>query len=241
MNFSVYYQVYKNLEQTNFVLSKFREHHKDEFIYLISDGGSNFEDLAKKYNCHYVYDPINLGYYDHNHPLVIQHRKNNLTGGHPYGWSKDESDIYLKRFYDCCNLVDSEYIFLLEDDVIVNSKIKIKNIDSDITFANMNNKFSEEIKYYLIENNIKFNICGWGMCGGNFIRRKKYIEGFDKTWNKLYAIYDLFYKTKCQHVGWQDVLFSLLLSETEPSVKINPLYSEYNPQSCILHDRNHRN
>jgi len=240
MNFSVYYQVYKNKNKTDYVLSKFREHHPTEFIYLISDGGDDFSDLAKKYNCHYVHDELNIGYYDHTHPLVLEHRKNNLSGGHPYGWTKNESDQYLKRFYNCCTMSNSEYIFLLEDDVIVNSQIEINKISSDVTFSNINNKFSKEIKNYLCNNNINFNIFGWGMCGGNFIKRIKYLEGFNTTWSKIYSIYDTFYKTECQHVGWQDVLFSLLLSESNPIVEINPLYSEYDVSSCIFHNRNHR-
>jgi len=241
MNFSVYYQVYKNLEQTNFVLSKFREHNKDEFIYLISDGGDDFSELAKKYNCYYVHDEKNLGYYDHFHPLVLEHRKNNLSGGHPYGWDKNESDHYLKRFLDCSNKSNSDYILLLEDDVIVNHKLSDINLLCDITVANTNNKFSQTLVKYLQNNNISCNIFGWGMCGGNFIKRKTFIEGYNKSWDKFYKIYDEFYKNIFQSVGWCDVLFSLVISELNPTVSENIFYSENNPTSPIFHNRSHRN
>ena len=104
---------------TKYVLESVRKYHKDSTYFLVSDGGEDFSDIADKYNCYYYHSKWNLGLRDENHPSGI------------YGMEKEEVLEWLYRFYLACNVAESDHIMMMEDDVLVRSKILV---DDDVEF-----------------------------------------------------------------------------------------------------------
>jgi hypothetical protein len=154
--FSVYHQCYKNKRATEFAISNFREYNPDVPYYLISDGGDDFSDIAKKYNCHFVLAPENIG-------------TNYLE--------KDKAKIYLNRIRDSFIYSNCEYALTMEDDVLCRGKLEIEG-DFNIAMSYVpGNKlrphiFQKAVKKY----NINPNIDWYGATGGTFLNRNIFFD-----------------------------------------------------------------
>ena len=92
-NFSVYHQVYSNKDLTRRSLSTLVNFYPGVKITLLCDGGCDYLDIANEFNTEYIYDTFNTGVYDTLNPKVI-------SGEHIYGWTKEESLVFLKRIYN---------------------------------------------------------------------------------------------------------------------------------------------
>jgi hypothetical protein len=155
-----YLQTYKNDGKTDFVLSNFRKHYPTSPIYLVSDNGDNFSEIANKYNCFY------------------EHSKNN-TGVSPLGWNKEQTFIWLDRFYKAHQYCQSEYILYLEDDVLIRSNnINFNNID---IAGVLENPIPSSILKYLSEKyKATFNTDKYGTGGGAIYKSEILINNYDK-------------------------------------------------------------
>lgn len=147
--FAAYHQCYKNKKATEFAISEFRKHNPDVPYYLISDNGDDFSEIAEKYNCHFVYDEINTGM----NYLPAKHAK-----------------ILYQRLINCFNLFDTDYVLLMEDDVLCRGEIII-NDDFNLAMS-----YVPGNKIYLYDRivnkyNPNPNIDWYGATGGSILNK----------------------------------------------------------------------
>jgi hypothetical protein len=152
--FSVYHQCFKNKKATEFAIQQFKNYNPDVPYYLISDGGDDFSDLAKKYNCIWKYDNSNIG-------------MNYLP-------PKDAKILY-DRLVECFNEVKTDYILLMEDDVLCREHLKINeefNLAMSYVPGNKLYLYDLIVKKY----NSNPNVNWYGATGGSFLNKNIFTE-----------------------------------------------------------------
>jgi hypothetical protein len=154
--FSVYHQCYSNTRATEFAIANFRKHNPDILYYLISDGGEDFSEIAKKYNCYFILAPENIG-------------TNYLE--------KDQAKVYLNRLHDAFVFSGTDYILTMEDDVLCRRHLQL---DEDFNLAMSyvpGNKlrphiFEKSVKKY----NITPNVDWYGATGGSILNKNIFFD-----------------------------------------------------------------
>jgi hypothetical protein len=149
-----YYQCYKEKESLNYVLKNFRKHYQNSTITLVCDGGLNFEEEAKLYNCIYTHE---------NHiPSVKSQQYDNIS--YLFQW--------MERFFTNIEKLKNKYFILLEDDVFIMKKTNLENLKYTINGCNKNQFFPNNVTQYLksFNNNLKLNDnLYYGACGGSIL------------------------------------------------------------------------
>ena len=153
-NFSVHMQCYKNELAVEKCIESFRKWYPNEQFRLVSDNGSDFSELAKRYN------------------LVFDYKSHNILPKGKFA-NKEDVYIYLERIYETCLLFDSEWIILFEDDVL--TKGHIIEYPSTSVAGISNHSYSYPLLQHLNDNN-----AGYGMCGGSIFKRKVFIECYER-------------------------------------------------------------
>jgi hypothetical protein len=151
---SAYYACYKNKKATDFVLSNFTKHFPEVTICLISDGGLDFKDLAEKYKTYYYY-------------------VNNIFSSGPINvYSSSRMIDWWNRQKLVCDISNSDYTIILEDDVYttdsftINDDFELKGVSKHQTNL-FTRRMSEDIR---ICSNIENDY--YGMCGGSMYNSK---------------------------------------------------------------------
>jgi hypothetical protein len=146
---SAYYACYKNKKATEFVLSNFKKFFPDSLVCLISDGGDDFSDLAKKYNTEYYY-------------------MNNLFQSGPINvYSSERMIEWWDRQKMVCDISKSDYTIILEDDVYtinsfeINEDFSLKGVSRHQTNLFTKQMSKDIFDYGQIDNDY------YGMCGGS--------------------------------------------------------------------------
>lgn len=153
-SFAAYHQCYDNKRATEFAVEQFRKYNPDTPYYLISDAGIDFSDVAKKYNCHYVYHDVNIGM----NYLPAEHAK-----------------ILYQRLIDCFNFFGTDYVLLMEDDVLCRANLLIED---DFNLA-MSNVPANKIQIYdtiVKKYNKNPNVDWYGATGGSFLNKNIFTE-----------------------------------------------------------------
>jgi hypothetical protein len=155
---SAYYACYNNKPATEFVLLNFRKYFPESTICLISDGGLDFTDLAKKYNTYYYY-------------------VNNIFNSGPTNiYSSNRMIDWWNRQKLVCDISNSDYTMILEDDVFVQSNFDIeqefhmKGVAKHSTNLFTNKMIEDIAKFGNINNDY------YGMCGGSVYNSKIFKE-----------------------------------------------------------------
>ena len=121
-NIGAFFQTYKNLKATEFVLDEFRKYNPDSPVTVFSDAGNNFSSLCVKYNCNYQHRFLNLGRQgSQNSKLESSYPVNVMLA-----FNREEMLVWLQRFYEACLYSvenGADYIVMLEDDVYVKGAI----------------------------------------------------------------------------------------------------------------------
>jgi len=115
MTLGAYYQCFQNRIATEYVLSNFRNHHPDSPIILVSDGGDDFSDLARKYHCTYFWRP-------------------NIKScrGKALAYNYDNWMLWWNDFRKYVGMLDTDYMIFLEDDVAVRKPISLDQLLYDV-------------------------------------------------------------------------------------------------------------
>lgn len=198
--FAAYHQCYKDYKATEFAVEQFRKHNPDTPYYLISDAGNDFSDIAKKYNCHFVYDPVNTG-------------MNYLTA--------DQAKILYQRLVNCFNHFGTDYILLMEDDVLCRGSL---SVEEDFNLAM---SFVPGNKIYLYDKivekyNSNPNVDWYGATGGSFLNKnlftldaniEKVNKFIDEDYDQIMGSMDHFITTLYLICGY-DCSVNTLLGET---------------------------
>jgi hypothetical protein len=149
INLGAYYACFNNKKATDAVLLNFRKYFPDSPICLISDGGEDFSDIAKKYGTYYYY-------------------LNNLFASGPINRYDSYRTIeWWNRQKMVCDITRSDYIIILEDDVYFKN-----GFNTEKAFAlkgvgkHRHNLFSKKI---IDDISLFGNIRNdhYGMCGGS--------------------------------------------------------------------------
>lgn len=158
-----YHQCYKNRKATEFAMRNFIKHNPEVPYCLVSDAGDDFSDLAQKYGCEYLSYDTNVGM-DY---LPKEHAK-----------------LLLKRVDDCFNLLDVEYLILMEDDVFCRGPVEF-DFDFDLGSHHVVGN-----KLHLYESILKYNPTpnvDWnGACGGAILNRILFNENNWETMNRFF-------------------------------------------------------
>ena len=100
MTLAAYFQCYKSPCATVEVIRHFRKAYPDSTVYLLSDNGYDYSELAKEYNCIYEHSTI-------------------VHGGYPTFNRHEDVLLFMWRFKRALDHIKEEWIMLLEDDVKV--------------------------------------------------------------------------------------------------------------------------
>lgn len=153
--FAVYHQCYKDKKATEFAIEQFRKYNPEVPYYLISDSGLDFSDLAEKYNCIWKYDENNVGM-DFLPP--------------------DDALILYNRLVDCFEVVKTDYVLLMEDDVLCRGKIE--KIDGDFNLAMSYVPGNPLVLYNTIveKYNSNPNVNWFGATGGSILNKNIFTD-----------------------------------------------------------------
>jgi len=201
MKIGFYYNCYKNKNATDNILRITRNYYPDNPIYLLSDKGDDFTDIAKKYNCKYKYSQVN----------ILGGRK--INNKHFMCFSSFEHcKIYMSEVSNAIKYCNTEYLVFLEDDVLIKGNIKKfpEFAGGNIQKNNFNLLLSKEGIKKIKENyNIKFFF--WSIAGGSIIKTK-ILEDCFKISDEELKLFDK-YCIHENHELWHtnDVLLSYLL------------------------------
>jgi hypothetical protein len=155
--FTAYHQCYKDRKATEFAIQQFREYNPDTPYYLLSDNGNDFSDLAEKYNCYYFHDKINTGM--------------NYC-------SKTQAERLFQRLRECFLITQTEYIILMEDDVLCRKKIDITE-DYNLAMS-----YVPGNKLWLIDTikkkyNNTPNVDWYGATGGSILNKNLFTNDYN--------------------------------------------------------------
>ncbi len=154
---AAYYQCYKNEKAFGWTLASFRWFYPQNEIVLVSDGGDDFSEAARKFGCQYF-------------PQKKLDTKINLV------FNTIEALIeFVFRIKRYTEKVDAQYLLLLEDDVRVLNKITEKDLVSDINGCNYNEFFNQEHEWNLKQRNKSLDFgqqIFFGGCGGSVLNLK---------------------------------------------------------------------
>lgn len=140
-----FYQTYDMPQTADKMLEKLRIHYPSNPIYIISDGGENFEAVANKYNCQYEYINDNISF-----------------GGDKWVAHADkieETSIYkfLKRMQRAMISMGVNWMMKFEDDVLINGKLTLENIGLLNGISNVKNKFTDKVQTMINKKDCYFN------------------------------------------------------------------------------------
>lgn len=194
MTLSVFHQCYKQRKATTEAIKSFRKFYPTANYFLVSDGGDDFSDIALDLKCHYYHDPVHLGYRDHTHSSGI------------YGMTKDEVLLWLSRFRLACELNDTKYVMMMEDDVLIRGEIEIPDDTEFSGFALPGNKFQPEfINYLKSKYDVNFNVDYYGTGGGSIFNAETFLKNYDKVTQIFKSEFDFMKNNLCGNLGWVDV------------------------------------
>jgi hypothetical protein len=197
MNVSAIIQTQKPNKSNLKCISTFREFHEDAFITIVADEVCDFSSYRQKYNVNIVYSDIKCD------------PRGNLTF--------TTFQEYLRRIYNHCLSCESEFVLILEDDVVTYKQISLFPKTSCagprinlyrrplITF--LQQKFNTTIDY------------GYGMSGGSIFKRNDFIKSYEQNINfEYFSLFDdripyysdvgltlLFQLSGYEYSEWEDV------------------------------------
>ena len=194
----VHYQTWKNRTAVDLVLKNFRKHYPEAPLRMVSDGGEDFSDLAKEYDCIFDYEEENI------YPKAV-------FLGHPNHKKEVTFEgglVWLRRLYDTCKQFDTDWIILMEDDIYTLGKIK--------SFPSTNGAgaenplmFTNALTQFLLTRNSVNTLYSYGMCGGAILDRKFFVEGYERCIDE----FDIKYLSQLDHRvgGWSDTLVTTFI------------------------------
>lgn len=199
-----YFNCYKNKFATEKVLSYVRLYYPENPIFLMSDNGDDFQDIAKKYNCYYYYSPINvLG------GKIINGKKTQCFSNQMC------AKEFLKIIQLCLKTINVEYIVLLEDDVLINGVIE--KLPKYSGGAVNSNSFTICLKHTQDLSKIKnhfplMEYTYWNQAGGSIIHSKTLEDCINSTNFDEICMFDDYCKEGLEFWHTNDILIGFILS-----------------------------
>jgi len=157
-DFSVHHMTWKNRKQNEVIIGEFRKYFPTIKYRLVSDAGDDYSDFIDKFNIEFKYYDVNI-----------------FKGGTLN--TPEERKLWLQRIYETCQLFETEWIVLFEDDVLTkNNNFNIPTTDCAGAISwHWNVELSIELQK--INNNTEN---GYGMCGGSVFNRKIFMDIYNR-------------------------------------------------------------
>lgn len=197
-----YYNCYKNKYATDNILENLRKYYPHNKIFLMSDCGDDFSDLAIKYNCEYFYSTINI-------------LGGKIVNGKPFMGFANSNCMkeYLKIIKLAIESCKTDYIVFMEDDVVINGLIQEfpEHSGGDTNtnhFNSLLNKEGIEI-FNQMYPDIKFNY--WNLAGGSIVHSDTLLECIEKTSLDKLLFFDKYCICPLGFCHTNDVVLSFLL------------------------------
>lgn len=154
-----YFQCFNQKKATFETLKSFRKYYPDAPVYLLSDKGEDFSEIARHFNCDYEYSEENIAYWPCKNII---------------GWLARINKV-CEKFSDC------DWILLLEDDVRVRDKISKMPRGHLVGQGGGDNlkggkQISLKAKEYIWDRYPGLEINGISGCGGSIFHRKSFID-----------------------------------------------------------------
>jgi len=148
---------YKSSYATYNCIMQFRKHYPDSTLVVASDGGYNYTEMCRFFNCIYT------------------HYDKNINAVHVETYETNKLKMMLKRLEECISMIPEEYVLLLEDDVFVNGRI------TDTFMYDINgycpNRFNSATIEHLSTKYIHLDIHAdyvWSGHGGSVYKKRQY-------------------------------------------------------------------
>lgn len=169
MNLGVFYICYKEKDAIEFSLTKFRENYPDSPIYLVSDNGLDFSYLKKDFgNIETIKENTEVVGIARDVEKYIKQNSGNID------LFMNICMEFLRRLKNACDYCNTEYMVLMEPDVLVRGKLN--PFDADLVGPTVN-IMPEKIQKYVIMNGGKNNGT-WGPAGG-VMKTKSFYQVYD--------------------------------------------------------------
>jgi hypothetical protein len=163
----VFHQTYYDREPFKFVFSNFRKHFPNSPYLIYSDTGDDFSKYTDEYT-----------FYKNSKIRLHGTGPNALWYDNWYKWHE-----YFQRLKETCEICDTDYILIMEDDVLITEKFEITD-DFDICGANA--PLTPYIVNY-IENKIGKKINPhYGLCGGAIFNARKFLKNYEQILENLH-------------------------------------------------------
>lgn len=191
------YIAYKRPKCVDFVLKNYRENYPDTDIVLVSDGGDDYSEVAKKYNCKYFYEENLTCFHGKQDALKMNYP---IWNNEPEK-KKESLKKSMKRIANKLSLIKENYFMLLEDDVYVIRSTDVKDLSFSINGCNPYSSLPKEVSSYLFNrDNLIYGGCGGCIFNKNFFKdvlsshktdddiefycdlTKNYVEDGNQTW-----------------------------------------------------------
>jgi len=171
MDLGVFFICYKEQSAVEFSLSKFREIYSSNPIYLVSDNGNDFSYLKDTIkNIETTVEDMEVVGVAKNLDKSI---KENTVD---FELFFDLSMEFLRRLKNGCDFCKTEYMLLMEPDVLVRDKLN--SFDADLVGPTVN-VMPTTIQEYIMLNGGKNNGT-WGPAGG-LMKTKSFYSVYEKT------------------------------------------------------------
>lgn len=197
---SFYMWAYDNTENVDYVLSVMRDHYPDSDLVISSDNGSDFTEISGKYKAvHYIHGDVSHGYPESKER---------------YGWTASQAGLWLERLYEACKHITTEYVMLMEEDILVKERFKFPAFGI-VMIPNIKNHISQCGMDWVKRRGGNTTYPYYSAGGGTIINRKKFIQSYENHIDSLMVEYEILYSESMKGGaigwGWNDSLLAVLM------------------------------
>lgn len=230
MNFSVFYTCYTEVKAVSYSISTLKSVYPDCYIYLVSDGGSDYSFLEKEYNnikCNLEYD--SRGFI----PKISDDYKSDVMQ------EKIKQSIltFLDRTNRAIEYGQKDYLLVMEPDIIVRGKLT-NPYHQKLLGTRINNGLSQDLQNVLKQNG-GIPIDTWGATPAIF-HSESFKVAYTNLLNNTNLLNDLALSEK--RLSNYDILYPVLFATIGIEESFNPeiveCYRDYNwmnTQHPIVH------
>lgn len=224
---SFYMWAYSNTENVGYVLSVMRNHYPDSDLVISSDNGSDFTDISNKYNAvHYIHGNVSHGY---------------PQSPNRYGWTAEQAAIWMTRLYEACKHITTDYVMLMEEDILVKERFRFPAVDI-LMIPNIKNHISQCGMDWIKRRGGNITYPYYSAGGGTIINRLKYVQAYENHIDSLMAEYETLYANSMKEGaigwGWNDSLIAVLMYAANATISTELPISESgneNDPAPIIH------
>lgn len=218
MTFGCFHTVYENKRATEFVLEQFRKYHPDAPYTICCDGGVDYSDLAKKYNCKYVHSYMRIGRRNTGHPSGV------------YGFTKDESLHWIHMFREAAIHVRNfggSHMIMMEDDVLTQGKVIIDPTWECAGFDVPGNKIAPSLLKYISDKYHIFpNVDWYGAGGGSIFNIETFLDNYHQIYDFIDFEFDYILNNLDYRFGWLDLYMQIAYFVLRKEYSINTNLTE---------------